>query len=217
VRFDLLRDRVKVRPFAGFEFGVNEFTVDANFKGTAAGRDQPWLHARRFLNESGQPGRLRLVVSVGAVFDRYFWFHGSSPYSATLFAGCDSVEGWLVYLGRGSKTPSLGGSRKSHGRIVEIGYGHRYPFLMQTSDFLVMAVIEQAGVATLRIAFTLALFLFVLGGVFIFRRRHQFFDRDPDVENDFAVVRHNREEMIIFVGSALMLVLVGILHQVWSA
>jgi hypothetical protein len=32
-----------------------------------------------------------------------------------------------------------------------------------------------------------------------------------------VVVRHNREEMIIFVGSALMLVLVGILHQVWSA
>jgi hypothetical protein len=88
---------------------------------------------------------------------------------------------------------------------------------MQTSGLLVMAVIEQAGVSTLRIAFTLALFLFVLGGVFIFRRRHQFFDRDPDVENDFAVVRHNREEMIIFVGSALMLVLVGILHQVWSA
>jgi hypothetical protein len=80
-----------------------------------------------------------------------------------------------------------------------------------------LAAIEQAGVPTLRVAFTLALIVFLLGGVFIFRRRHQFFDRDPDVENDFVVVRHNREEMIIFVGSALMLVLVGILHQVWSA
>ena len=75
VRFDLLRDRVKVRPFAGFKFGVNEFTIDANFKGTAAGRDQPGSHARRFLNESGQPGRFRFVVSVGAVLDRYFWLH----------------------------------------------------------------------------------------------------------------------------------------------
>ncbi len=80
-----------------------------------------------------------------------------------------------------------------------------------------IAVIEQAGIAPLRIAFTLAVIVFLLGGIFIFRRRHQFFDRDPNVENDFAVVRHNREEMIIFVGSALMLVLVGILHQVWSA
>lgn len=88
---------------------------------------------------------------------------------------------------------------------------------MNANNFLVLAAIEQAGVATLRVAFTLAFIVFLLAGVFIFRRRHQFFDRDPDVENDFAVVRHNREEMIIFIGSALMLVLVGILHQVWSA
>lgn len=88
---------------------------------------------------------------------------------------------------------------------------------MNANNFLVLAAIEPAGVATLRVAFTLAFVVFLLAGVFIFRRRHQFFDRDPDVDNDFAVVRHNREEMIIFVGSALMLVLVGILHQVWSA
>jgi MFS superfamily sulfate permease-like transporter len=88
---------------------------------------------------------------------------------------------------------------------------------MNANNFLVLAAIEPEGVLTLRVAFTLAFIVFLLAGVFIFRRRHQFFDRDPDVENDFAVVRHNREEMMIFVGSALMLVLVGILHQVWSA
>jgi MFS superfamily sulfate permease-like transporter len=88
---------------------------------------------------------------------------------------------------------------------------------MNANNFLVLAAIEQAGVPTLRVAFTLAFIVALFAGVFIFRRRHQFFDRDPQVENDFAVVRHNREEMIIFVGSALMLVLVGILHQVWSA
>jgi hypothetical protein len=32
-----------------------------------------------------------------------------------------------------------------------------------------------------------------------------------------SVVRHNREEEIIFVWSGLMLVLLGILYQVWSA
>jgi hypothetical protein len=75
VRFDLLGDRVKVRPFAGLEFGVNEFTIDADFKGTAAGRNQPGIDARGFVNESGQPGRFRFVVSVGAILDRYFWLH----------------------------------------------------------------------------------------------------------------------------------------------
>ena len=79
-----------------------------------------------------------------------------------------------------------------------------------------IAAIEQAGVPALRVAFTLAVIVFLLGGIFIFRRRHQFFDRDPNVENDGPVVRHNREEMIIIVGSALMLALVGILYQVWS-
>ena len=79
-RLNLLRDRVKVRPLAGFEFGVNELTVDANFKGTAAGRDQPWIHACGFTNESGQPGRFRFVVSVRAVLDRYFWLHARLLY-----------------------------------------------------------------------------------------------------------------------------------------
>ena len=80
-----------------------------------------------------------------------------------------------------------------------------------------MAVIEQAGVPALRVAFSLAVIAFLLAGVFIWRRRHQFFDRDPNVENDVPVVRHNREEAILFVWSGLTLVLLSILYQVWSA
>jgi tetrahydromethanopterin S-methyltransferase subunit F len=80
-----------------------------------------------------------------------------------------------------------------------------------------IAGIEPAGLAALRVGFTFAVIVFLLAGVFIFRRRHQFFDRDPNVENDVSVVRHNREEEIIFVWSGLMLVLLGILYQVWSA
>jgi hypothetical protein len=80
-----------------------------------------------------------------------------------------------------------------------------------------IAVIEQQGVPALRIAFTLAVLLFLFAGVFIFRRRHQFFDRDPNVENDVPVVRQNREEEILFVWIGLTLVLLGILYQVWSA
>jgi hypothetical protein len=80
-----------------------------------------------------------------------------------------------------------------------------------------IAVIEQAGVPALRVGFTLAVIVFLLAGVIIWRRRHQFFDRDPNVENDVPAVRHNREEEILFVWSGLMLVLLGILYQVWSA
>jgi hypothetical protein len=80
-----------------------------------------------------------------------------------------------------------------------------------------IAVIEQQAVPALRVGFTLAVIIFLLAGVFIWRRRHQFFDRDPIVENDVPVVRHNREEEILFVWTGLTLVLLGILYQVWSA
>jgi len=82
---------------------------------------------------------------------------------------------------------------------------------------LMIAVIEQAGVPALRVAFTAAVIVFLLAGFFIWRRRHQFFDRDPDVENDIPVVRHNREETVLFVWGGLLLVLLSILFQVWRA
>jgi hypothetical protein len=85
----------------------------------------------------------------------------------------------------------------------------------QLSDFI--AVIEHAGVPALRVGFTFAVIVFLLAGVFIWRRRHQFFDSDPNVENDVPVVRHNREEQILFVWTGLTLVLLGILYEVWSA
>ena len=88
---------------------------------------------------------------------------------------------------------------------------------MKANIFPTIAVIEQAGVPALRVAFTIAVIVFLLGGAFIWHRRHQFFDRDPNVENDVPVVRLNREEVILFVWSGLMLVLVSILCQVWRA
>jgi hypothetical protein len=88
---------------------------------------------------------------------------------------------------------------------------------MGTEDLLVMALIEQQGVAVLRVGFTVAVIVFLLAGVFIWRRRHQFFDRDSSVENDVPVVRQNREEEIAFVWSGLIFVLLAILYQLWSA
>jgi len=79
-----------------------------------------------------------------------------------------------------------------------------------------LAVIEQAGIPPLRVAFTIAVIVFLFGGYVIFHKRHLFFDRDPNVENDFTVIRHNRLEGILFVWGGLTLVLISILYQVWT-
>ena len=79
------------------------------------------------------------------------------------------------------------------------------------------AVIEHAGVPALRVAFAIAVVALAGVGLFIFHKRHQFFDCDPNVENDVPAVRHNRVEEVVFVWSGLMLVLLSILFQVWSA
>jgi hypothetical protein len=57
-----------------------------------------------------------------------------------------------------------------------------------------IALIEQAGVPALRIAFTIAVIIFLIGGILIFRSRHRVFDRDPNVENDVPVVRLGRSD-----------------------
>ena len=51
------------------------------------------------------------------------------------------------------------------------------PIIEQLGNLV--AVIESAGLPALRIAFTAAVVVFAAAGVFIWRKRHQFFDRDP--------------------------------------
>ena len=80
-----------------------------------------------------------------------------------------------------------------------------------------MAGIEQGGASALLVGFTLGVIFFVFAGILIWRRRHQFFNRDPDLDNDVPVVRHNREEEIILVWSGMTMVLLFILYRVWSA
>jgi hypothetical protein len=88
------------------------------------------------------------------------------------------------------------------------------PVAYQIAPFV--AAIEQTGIPALRIVFSVALLGFLCGGILIFRKRHQFFDRDPNVENDVPAVRHNREEVVLSVWAALTLVLIYLLFQVWS-
>ena len=84
---------------------------------------------------------------------------------------------------------------------------------MNTLTFLL--VIQQAGLPVLRIAFTIALLLALGAAVFIYRRRDQLFDRDPEVVNDTPVVRHNRLEEVVFVWSGLTLAVLMALYQLW--
>ena len=76
------------------------------------------------------------------------------------------------------------------------------------------AAIEQAGIPALRVAFSIAVLIFLYGGVLIFRRRHELFDRDPDVENDVPVVCHNPMEDILLVWTGLTTMLLIVLIQV---
>jgi hypothetical protein len=106
---------------------VDEFTVDANFEGTAAGRDQFGIHADRFTNESRQTGSFRFVVSDRAIFDRDLGFHAgllpakypgpatlSRPRSATQLQENDAVR----CCSRVSPTAAVSSAGKS--RLAEV-------------------------------------------------------------------------------------------------
>jgi hypothetical protein len=81
----------------------------------------------------------------------------------------------------------------------------------------IIAAIEQAGVPALRGAFSIAALVLVLGGILIFRKRHQLFDRDPTVVNDEREVRDDRIQLFILVWGGLTTLVVGILIDVWRA
>jgi hypothetical protein len=80
---------------------------------------------------------------------------------------------------------------------------------------LLLGVIESAGKPALRIGFTISLLLLIGAGVFIYRRRDQLFGRDPEVDNDIPVIRHNRLEEIVLVWGGLTLVVLSVLYQLW--
>ena len=68
---DRLNDFVEIRPLTGFEFGMEQFAIGANFEGAAArGNQRKRLDAlAEFENFGRQTDGLRRVVSNDAVFD----------------------------------------------------------------------------------------------------------------------------------------------------
>jgi hypothetical protein len=78
---------------------------------------------------------------------------------------------------------------------------------------IMFAAVNPSALPALRIA---AMFFFVLNLVafgYIFRNRHRFFDRDPNVENDIPAVRRLRVEVIfipwLFLTACLLFLLIG--------
>jgi len=88
---DRLDDGVEVRPVAGIEFGMEQFSIGADFESAAARRKESerFNALAEFENFGRQTDGLRRVVSNDAVFDRYFGFH---PCSFPSEKGIDAAE-----------------------------------------------------------------------------------------------------------------------------
>ena len=80
-----------------------------------------------------------------------------------------------------------------------------------------LALIDPAVLPALRIAGMIFLILNLLGGAYIFVNRHRFFDRDPNVDNDVAAVRHLRVEVMLVPWLALTATILILLISFWLA
>ena len=80
-----------------------------------------------------------------------------------------------------------------------------------------LAMINPAGLPALRIAATFFLLINVVGGTYIFRNRHRFFDQDSNVDNDIPAVRNLRMEVVMIPWLVLTTLLVILLIYLWCA
>ncbi len=80
-------------------------------------------------------------------------------------------------------------------------------------NLISLALVDPAVLPALRIAGTAFLIMNLFGGAYIFLNRHRFFDRDPNVDNDIAVVRHMRIEVVLipwlFVTAVILTLVIG--------
>jgi hypothetical protein len=78
-----------------------------------------------------------------------------------------------------------------------------------------LAEINPVVLPAPRIAATSFLPVNVIGGVYIFRNRHRFFDQDPNISEDIEPVRKLRVEVVMIPWSTLTLALVILLIYLW--
>ena len=80
-----------------------------------------------------------------------------------------------------------------------------------------LALINPTALPALRIAATFFLIINLLGGAYIFRNRHRFFDQDSNVDNDIPAVRKLRMEVVMIPWLVLTSLLVILLIYFWLA
>lgn len=82
-----------------------------------------------------------------------------------------------------------------------------------------LLTLVEAGLPALRMISILAVLLFAGAGTYIYRHRHQLFDRDPELAEyqDGPGIRHIRLELVLVIWGALMLVTIATLYGIWRA
>ena len=80
-----------------------------------------------------------------------------------------------------------------------------------------LALINPVALPALRIAATFFLIINLIGGTYIFRNRHRFFDQDPNVDNDIPAVRKLRMEVVMIPWLVLTTLILILLISFWLA
>ena len=88
---------------------------------------------------------------------------------------------------------------------------------MIASIYNMLALINPAALPALRIAATFFFIIYLLFGAYIFRNRHRFFDRDPNVDNDIPAVRHVRVEVVLIPWLVITTLILILLITFWVA
>jgi len=78
-----------------------------------------------------------------------------------------------------------------------------------------LSLINPVSLPALRIAGTFFLTLNILAFVYIFRNRHRFFGRDPNVDGDIPAVRKLRAEVVLIPWLFLTICLTILLITFW--
>jgi hypothetical protein len=80
-----------------------------------------------------------------------------------------------------------------------------------------LAQIDPQALAALRVAATFFFIVNLLGGAYIFRNRHRFFDVDPNVDNDIPATRKLRVEVVMIPWCVLTTLILILLIGFWLA
>jgi hypothetical protein len=79
-----------------------------------------------------------------------------------------------------------------------------------------LAAIDPTALPALRIAGTFFLLINILAFIYIFRNRHRFFGRDPNVSNDVPAVRRLRIEVVLVPWLVLTTLLLVVIVMLWT-